>query len=67
MSKKDKIQITRSEDFSEIESELASALEQLEETNTRVESLLQAHSTRQEEPGDAPEATPDETAAVQNA
>jgi hypothetical protein len=34
----------RSEDFSEIESELTNAMEQLDETNTRVEALLQEHA-----------------------
>ncbi len=44
MSKKDKITIMHTEDFSEIESELSSAMDQLDETNLRIEAMLQEHA-----------------------
>lgn len=44
MSRKDKITITRTEDFSEIESELAQAMEQMDSTNLKIEAMLQEHA-----------------------
>jgi hypothetical protein len=52
MSRKDKIVITRTEDFSEIESELSCAMDRLDETNVRIEALLQEHA--KPETGDIP-------------
>lgn len=44
MSRKDKITITRTEDFSEIESELVQAMEQMDSTNLKIEAMLQEHA-----------------------
>ena len=51
MSKKDKISITREDDFTEIDSELAEAMSVLEETNSRIAAMLQEHA-RPETPGE---------------
>jgi len=40
MSKKDKVTIARTDDFAEVEAELSSAMEMLDNANARVESLL---------------------------
>ena len=53
MAKKDKVTLSRTDDFAEVEAELASALELLDGANTRVETLLQEHK----------KAAPEETAA----
>jgi hypothetical protein len=52
MAKKDKLVIARTEEFSEIDSELSNAMEQLDETNMRIEALLQAHAKPDVEPAD---------------
>ncbi len=44
MSRKNKITITHTEDFSEIEAELSSAMENLDETNLRIETMLREHA-----------------------
>lgn len=44
MSKKDKISITREDEFTEIDSELAEAMSLLEETNSRIAAMLQEHA-----------------------
>jgi hypothetical protein len=52
MAKKDKVIISKTDDFAEVEAELASALELLDDANTRVETLLQEHKkTEPEETG----------------
>lgn len=65
MSRKDKITITRTEDFSEIESELAQAMEQMDETNLKIEAMLQEHAKADapavETTGGAPEEGAPET------
>lgn len=40
MSKKDKIIISRSDDFAEVDEELSAAIEGLDDANARVEDLL---------------------------
>lgn len=49
MAKKDKVTISRTDDFAEVEAELSSALEMLDSANTRVESLLQEHKEGESE------------------
>ncbi len=44
MSKKNKISITHTEDFSEIETELSNAMEGLDEANLRIEAMLKEHA-----------------------
>jgi hypothetical protein len=41
MSKKEKIQITRNDDYTEVDSELTQAMEALDQANFRIESLLE--------------------------
>lgn len=41
MSKKDKIQITRTDDYAEMDGELTRAMEALDATNLRIEALLE--------------------------
>lgn len=55
MSKKDKITITRTEDFSEIESELAHAMEQMDETNLKIEAMLQEHTKSETQTDESPD------------
>jgi len=55
MSKKDKITITREDEFTEIDSELAEAMSLLEETNSRIEAMLQEHAKPETQGEDAPE------------
>lgn len=59
MSKKDKITITREDEFTEIDSELAEAIERLEETNVRIEAMLQEHAKSEPRPEDASESSGD--------
>lgn len=40
MPRKDKIAILRDDDFAEVEEALASAMDQLDDANTRIEALL---------------------------
>jgi hypothetical protein len=40
MSRKDKISIIRSEEFASVEDELAAAVDQLENANSRIQALL---------------------------
>ena len=40
MPRKDKISILRDDDFAEVEEALASAMDQLDDANTRIEALL---------------------------
>lgn len=40
MSKRDKIQITRNDDYEEVDNELTQAMEALDAANLRVETLL---------------------------
>ncbi len=40
MPKKDKVAILRDDDFAEVEEALASAINQLDDANTRIEALL---------------------------
>jgi len=55
MAKKNKVTISRADDFAEVEAELSSAMEMLDNANTRVETLLQEHKCADsEETGDAP-------------
>ena len=63
MSKKNKVTITRTDDFAEVETELASALENLDDANARIESLLREQ--RQPEDDDATETTESETNMTQ--
>ncbi len=63
MSKKNKVTITRTDDFAEVETELASALENLDDANARIESLLREQ--RQPEGDDATETTESETNMTQ--
>lgn len=60
MSRKDKIVIVRDDDFAEVEDALASAMNQLDDANTRIEALL-AEQTQTEEEGADDAATPQET------
>ena len=55
MSKKDKITITREDEFTEIDSELAEAMSLLEETNARIETMLQEHAKPETQGEDVPE------------
>ena len=57
MAKKDKVTISRTDDFAEVEAELSSAMEMLDSANTRVETLLQEHKQSDaDETSDAPAA-----------
>ncbi|HOC67778.1 MAG: hypothetical protein BWX80_00006 [Candidatus Hydrogenedentes bacterium ADurb.Bin101] len=60
MSKKSKITITRAEDFSEIETELSDAMEHLDETNLRIETMLREHALTAAEESDKPSTALDE-------
>lgn len=60
MAKKDKVTLSRTDDFAEVEAELASALELLDDANNRVETLLQDHKQT-----DAEEAVPESSEAAQ--
>ena len=42
MSRKDKISIIRSEEFASVEDELAAAVDQLENANSRIQALLES-------------------------
>ncbi len=42
MSRKDKISIIRSEEFASVEDELAAALDMLEQSNSRIQALLES-------------------------
>ena len=67
MSKKDRVVITRTEEFSEIESELATAMETLEDTNSRIEALLQAHAKSDSETDEIVEPVEGSEAATETA
>lgn len=54
MPKRDKIAITRDDEFAEVEDALSSAMEQLDGANTRIEALL-AEQTSSETDTEAPE------------
>lgn len=56
MTKSNKVKIAKTDDFAEVEAELANALELLDDANTRVEALLQEHKKTE------PEETPAESA-----
>ncbi len=56
MAKNNKVKIAKTDDFAEVEAELANALELLDDANTRVEALLQEHKKAE------PEETPAESA-----
>lgn len=60
MSRKDKITITRTEDFSEIESELAQAMEQMDSTNLKIEAMLQEHAKADAPAVETADGTPEE-------
>lgn len=49
MGKKDKITITRPDDFSSVEEELSAALDDLEQVNTRVEAFLKEQVQREKD------------------
>ena len=51
MSRKDKISITHSEEFSEIENELMHAMDGMDEANLKIETLLQTHVIENTPPG----------------
>ena len=71
MSRKDKVTIIRSEEFASVEDELAAAVDQLEQSNLRIQALLEseravlaefpAENTAEEAVPDVPEA-PEQTA-----
>jgi hypothetical protein len=44
MSRKDKISIIRSEEFASVEDELAAAVDQLEQSNSRIQALLESET-----------------------
>ncbi len=57
MSKKNKIAITRADDFAEVEDELASAIENLDDANARIESLLREQHQSEDEGATDPAST----------
>ena len=69
MSRKDKIAIIRSEEFASVEDELAAAVDELENANSRIQALLESETaimgelpfgdTVEDAAGDAASAVPD--------
>ncbi len=58
MAKKSKVNISRTDDFAEVETELASAMEELDDANARIESLLrEQHGPEAEENAATEDAT----------
>ena len=44
MSRKEKVSIIRSEEFASVEDELTAALDQLEQSNSRIQALLESET-----------------------
>ena len=65
MSRKEKVSIIRSEEFASVEDELAAALDQLEQSNSRIQALLESETAIMgETAAGAAEALPAEEAAA---
>ncbi len=66
MSKKEKIAISRSDDFALVEEELNKAMESLDDANARIEVLLQSQQQPSAEAADqaAPSQDPDDGASA---
>ncbi|MCK5862412.1 MAG: hypothetical protein KAH38_07995 [Candidatus Hydrogenedentes bacterium] len=65
MSKKNKVTITSTDDFAEVEADLSSAMEMLDGANARIELLLQDQNKPEAEETDVPPSDDSETTVTE--